>query len=179
MNIKEKNIQHYWWRTILDKNKDCILHEQNAEDLNKFIKNNIPYTRNENGQKIAKGEIYATLIPPKPKSSQTHSISKYKKNLNDFFKTRKNNLDRFKNLNKLIYLCFYLSEKRFKADVDNLAKPVLDALKPYFGDDSKIHTLIVEKKQLKEGYEPEDLDYYENSVIIILDVMTRDNIIKI
>ena len=82
-------------------------------------------------------------------------------------------------MNKLIYLYIYLSKKRFDADVDNLAKPILDALKPYFGDDSKVHILIVEKKQLYKGYDPKHLDYLENALIIILDVMTRDDIIKI
>ena len=63
---------------ILDRKKDCVLHPQNAEDIDKFMEN-IPHTINEKGQPIAKGEILLMLIPPKPKSSQARLISKYRK----------------------------------------------------------------------------------------------------
>jgi len=175
--IPEKSVSPYW-RKILDRNRDCLVHKQNYEDLNSFIKN-IPHTYNENGQPIAKYEAWACVVPPKPKSLQASSVSKYKKNLTEFFETQKDKLQKFKDLNLLIYLCVYLRKERFDTDVDNLAKPILDSLKPYFGDDKKVHTLIVEKKQLYDNYDPTDLDFIENSLVIILDSMVRNDIVKI
>ena len=146
ITAKSLDLQQYPWRKILDRNRDCIVHKQNVEDIDIFMKK-IPHTINEKGQTIAKCQIWADIVPPKPKSFQSKSKPKYMEYLKEHFETRKKKLEKFKDLNLMIYLSIYLSKERFTSDVDNFAKPILDALKPFFGDDSKVHILIVEKKK--------------------------------
>lgn len=165
-------------RNTLDGEKDTVLHHQNAEDIDKFLRH-IPHTINEEGIPIAKGEILVMLVGVQPKSRQSSTIQRYRQNLNDFFYGKEEKLNRFRGINKLVYLYFYLSPNRFDSDVDNLAKPILDALKPYFGDDKRVHILIAEKKQLSPGYDPNNYEILENTVIIVLDAMTREDILKV
>lgn len=52
-------------------------------------------------------------------------------------------------------------------------------MKPYFDGDGRVKVLIVEKKMLNTNYPEGDLDYLENSLVIITDAMVRNDLIKI
>ena len=119
------------------------------------------------------------MIPVKPKSMQGEKKKIYRKYLEDLFITKSKSLEIFKEHEIFVYICVFLSKKRYSTNVDNIAKPIIDAMKSYFEGDRKIKVLIVEKKMLDEKYPKDDLDYLQNSMIIVVDANFRDVFLKI
>lgn len=175
-------------KPLLKKNKKSVMHRQMKEDLIRF-RDNIPSYKDEEGIKRSKCEISSFSIPIKPKSFYSPSKKKYEEYIHAYLKPKAQQLAKFKDLEILVYICVYLSKRKDRypvIDVDNIAKPILDAMKPYFGDDKetsngdrKVKVLIVEKKMLDATYPEDDLDYLENSVVVITDAMVRNDIVKI
>ena len=162
----------------LKKNKDSVMHKEMKANLVSFI-NRLPSNFDKDGKEIIKCKISSFMIPVKPKSMQGEKKKIYRKYLEDFFKTKSKSLERFKELGIFVYICVFLSKKRYSTNVDNIAKPIIDAMKPYFEGDRKITVLIVEKKMLDEKYPEDDLDYLQNSMIIVVDANYRDVFLKI
>jgi len=165
-----------WHRKEFDRNKDGLVHTQIIQDIQKIIRK-ISYIEGNNTLK-SKCLAEITTVAPKPKTQQSHSISKYKQLLKDHFQKHQQSLSRFKDKKLLVYICIYLRKERYEqSDVDNFIKPIIDALKEYFGDDNKVEAIIAEKKQLFEEYHQEDLDFLESSLVAILDIKARKNLL--
>jgi len=157
---------------------DSVMHQEMKDVLVRFL-HHIPSYKDEKGDTRSKCEITSFSVNMMPKSHNSMN-AKDRQNLDNCIRPRAERLAVFKNLDKLVFICFFLSKKRFSdADVDNLAKPIMDGLKHYFGDDNRVTVLITEKRMLSEQYPKDDLDFLENSLVVITDAMVRDDIIRI
>ena len=80
---------------------------------------------------------------------------------------------------KPLYIIAYLDKEHYKKyDVDNLPKHFCDALNYFVGDDSKIQTLVVEKKQIKSK-KPIKSDYLEQFFVCVADKHYKKDLIGI
>lgn len=94
-------------------------------------------------------------------------------------KKNEKNLRKFKGKNLFIYLCFYLRKVKYEnSDVHNYHDLVIDAFNPYVGDDSKITSVHLEKKKLNEKYPKEDLDFLENTLVVIVEDKHKNDLLK-
>lgn len=166
----------YWYRKMFDRNRDALLHEQVAQDTKKIL-DKLSYT-DEDGNLKAKYLTEIMTVSPKPKTQQSKSASKYKQFIKEQMKKRKMNLAKFKDKKLLVYICVYLRKERYEqADADNFAKPIIDGMKEFFGDDNQIQTIITKKKMLDEKYDKEDLDFLEGSLVMITDISAEEKIL--
>lgn len=166
----------YWYRKIFDRNRDALLHKQVAQDTKKIL-DKLSYT-DEKGNLKAKYLTEVMTVSPKPKTQQSKSASKYKQLIREQMEKRKTNLAKFKDKKLLVFICVYLRKERYEqSDVDNFAKPIIDGMKEYFGDDNKVQTVIIKKKMLDEKYDKEDLDFLEGSLIMITDINAEETIL--
>ena len=165
-----------WWREQLDRNKEGILCPQIMQDMQRIASNLT--VDNEEGQRIGKYNFFITNLSPNPKSSQGRHKVAYREALVSKLQKRKDELLKFKDKKVLVYVGIYLRKKRFKThDVDNFLKAIIDALKPFVGDDSKIVSILADKKEL-ENYPTEDLDFLEQIFIVVTDPSARADILK-
>lgn len=162
----------------LKKNKDSVMHQEMKNDLIRFIYF-IPTYIDKKGIERIKCEISCFMIPVKPKSVGGGKKQIYRKYLEDYLKSKSKSLEKFKDFEIIVYIFAYFGKDRYNTNVDNLPQPIINAMKPYFQGDRKVKVLIVEKKKLNENYPEDDLDYLENSMVIIADAMVRNNILKI
>lgn len=165
-------------KSQLKKNKNSVMHKEMKRDIKNFIYR-LPTYIGKGGKERIKCKITCSMIPAKPKSFQSDSVKKYKEYLKEYFKPRAKLFEQFKESEIFVYICVYLSEKRYPTNVDNIAKPIVDEIKPYFNGDRKVKVLIVEKKMLDTKYPLDDLDYLQNSMIIVVDAKFRDEFLKI
>ena len=163
-----------------NKYKDSVMHKEMKEDLKRFLKNLPKYTDKQGIERI-KCEICSFMIPVTPKSYAKSKRKKklYRRYLKECIKPKSKLLEKFKEFEIIVYIYVYFSKRRYSTNVDNIAKPIIDAMKPYFQGDSKVKVLIVEKKMLDESYPKDDLNYLQNSMIIIVDSIARNDIFKI
>ena len=76
-------------------------------------------------------------------------------------------------------LCFYLRKKNYESsDLDNYAELILDVLKLYSGDDSQITTLLLDKKMLYNNYDKSDLDFLENTLMVVTEEKAKQDFLK-
>lgn len=173
-----------WHRERFDRSKDGLVHSQIAQDIDKITKN-VSY-EDKNGSLKSKYNLWLSTLSPKPKTlqrkgdkRQTQQRNIYKNLFQEEFEKNKQDLEKFKRKGLFVYLCFYLRDRKYKTtDLDNYPKLILDALKPYIGDDSQITTLLLEKKQLYKDYNNSDLDFVENSLIIVAEENAKQDIIE-
>jgi hypothetical protein len=162
----------------LEKNKDSVMHQEMKNDLLRFIYFLPTYIDKEGIERI-KCEISCFMIPVKPKSTGGGKKQIYREYLKDYFKSKSKLLEKFKEFEIIVYIFAYFSKDRYQTNVDNIPQPIINAMKPYFQGDRKVKVLIVEKKMLDENYPKDDLNYLENSMVIVVDAMIRDDILKI
>ncbi len=167
---------HPWWRDTLDRKKDGLVPVEAAQDLDLIAKN--LSKPNETGQLVGKYNLFVTTLQANPKSSQGSDKIAYKNRLINELEKNRNNLVKFKDKEVLLYVLIYLRKERYeKNDVDNFLKGIIDAFKPFIGDDSKITTLIAEKRKLG-NYQEADLDFLEQIMIVLTDPQARGDILK-
>lgn len=165
-----------WWRSVLNRKTEGILCPQIIGDMNKIAINLSKL--DEQGNRIGKYEVFSINLNPNPKSSQGAQKTKYRKRLVRELERKKKDLEKFRDKKILLYIAIYLREKRFKTwDVDNFVKAIMDALKEYVGDDSKVVTLIAEKKKLGP-YPAADMDFLEQIFIVVTDPRAKADIFK-
>lgn len=162
----------------LNKNKQSVMHQEMKNDVIRFI-DNLPTYIDEEGVERIKCEISNFMVPIKPKSMQGGKNQIYREYLKEYFEPRSKKLEKFKELEMIVYISAYFRKDRYSTNVDNIAKPIIDAMKPYFQGDRKVKVIIVEKKMLDETYPEDDLDYLENFMVIVVDAMVRDDVLKI
>ena len=175
--IKEEK-PNTWYRERFDRDKQGIICNEIARDMQWLTKNLT--TTNEEGKLVGKYNIVMFNLQNKPKTLQRRgkNRSEYKKILIKEMKKRENDLLKFKDTFVLVYLCFYLRKEKFMTtDLDNYSKTVIDALKEFIGDDSKIVSLILEKKELG-SYPKEDMDFVEQALLVLTDPKARTDIIR-
>jgi len=153
-----------------DRNKISILHDELVADIERFNKK-FPVKSND------EFHFFISTIPRtlqrrggKRACKQNEKIAKYKSYLREQFEPMKENLMKFKEIEELLlYIIAYLDKKHYREyDADNLPKHFCDALKYFVGDDSKIQTLIVEKKQIKSKKSIKS-DYLEQFFVCVAD----------
>jgi len=179
---KEPDNSH---RERLNREKDGLLHPQIAQDIIR-IRDSVSYIGKE-GNLLGKYNMFMFTLSPKPKTlqrkggnEQSKQRNIYKDYITEEFKKNRDALEKFKGLKIFVYLCFYLRKKKFEGtDLDNYPKLILDCLKPFSGDDSQIITLLLEKKQLYVDYHKADLDFIENTLIIVAEENARKDIFKV
>ncbi|MDP4012022.1 MAG: RusA family crossover junction endodeoxyribonuclease [Candidatus Nanoarchaeia archaeon] len=156
-----------WWRERLDRDKDGILCPEIGQHMLNIAQS---FTRkNDKGQIVSKYNMFMTNLSPNPRSSQGLKKQKYKKYLINHLNKNKEALLKFKDKEVLVYIAVYLRPKKAETqDIDNFSKVILDALKEFIGDDSKVNTLIMKKYKL-ENYPKEDLSFLEQVVILVTD----------
>ncbi len=167
------------WRN-LDRKKEGIVPDELLKDYFKIAMNlTKPY---DDGKRIGKYHIFMTTISPNPKSSQGALKSFYKEAIIENLKKKEEFFMQFnKQFNKkeiLLYVAVYLRKDRYeKNDVDNFIKVIVDSLKPFIGDDSRIVSILAEKKLLG-NYPKEDYDFLEQVFILIADPDAKKDIFK-
>ena len=139
-----------WWRMSQDRKTEGVTPNELLQDMDRIAMNLT--TPSGDGTRIGKYPFDAFNVTPNPKSSQGHAKSSYRDALIGKLKKRERELLPFKNLDKLlVYIVVYLRKSRYEeSDLDNFLKGIIDALKPFIGDDNKIVTLIAEKKLLED-----------------------------
>ncbi len=163
-----------WWRKQLDRQKEGILCPQIANHMLKVASNLTK--KDEQGQRVGKYDVYITNLPPNPKSSQGNMKTKYKRNIISCLEKKKEGLEKFKDKEIFVYVAIYLRPERYKThDIDNFLKAIIDSLKEYTGDDSKVVCILADKYQL-EDYPKEDLDFLEQAFIVVADPKARREI---
>jgi Holliday junction resolvase RusA-like endonuclease len=128
--------------------------------------------------------LFSTL-QPKPRPFQKRGgkrnknwRNKYKEYLSEDISKNEKDLKKFKNKKVLLYLCFYLRKRNFEqSDIDNYVELIMDALKCYIGDDKNVVNLIVDKKMLYEEYDPSDLDFLENTLVLVSEPLAKKDIV--
>ena len=148
---EKRNHEDYSYRRYLNREKDAILLPVVSRDMGILAGNN---AIEKDGKIVGKRNIYLSSIPIKPKpfgnlkGKSSKQKEKYKNYFREHFKKKGEELEKLKKeKHLLVYLCFYLREKKFlKSDIDNYIKVIIDVLSEFIGDDSKIVSLIVEKK---------------------------------
>jgi len=165
-----------WWRSRLDRETDGILCPQIMQRMYQI---GINLSReDENGNRISKYDIFMVNLPPNPKSSQGNMKVRYQNHLIQYLQKNENDLLRFKNKPVFVYVAIYLREERFNTyDLDNFLKAILDALKQFIGDDSKITSISTDKYKL-ENYPKEDMDFLEQVIIVVTDPGARSDLFK-
>lgn len=163
----------YWYRQRLDREKDGLVPPEIMDDMLKIGKN-LTYL-DEEGNRRGRFNNWIGTLSPNPKPSEL-SRSRYITLLRNHIMKKEYDKDllKFKNKDVLVYIVVYLGKKRYSSgnDVDNIAKPVLDALKLFIGDDAHVVTLIVEKKCLPD-YPKEDLNFIEQVVACVTDTRAK------
>lgn len=171
-----EDVTYPWWRERLSREKEGVLCPQIIQHMWKISLN--LSEDDGTGRRIGKYNCFMTNLPPKPKSSQGSSKTKYKKHLLSYLKRNEDDLKKFKDKEIFVYIALFLREKKFnKYDVDNFAKAIIDSLKDYTGDDNKVTSVYIEKFKL-ENYPVKDLDFLEQAVILIADPKARQDILK-
>lgn len=158
-----------------DRNKISILHDELVADLERFSK---IFPDNK--------DALPFFIPTIPRTLQRHGgkqkerIERYKAYLEEQFEALEENLVKFKDSKEiLLYIIAYLDKNHYKKyDVDNIPKHFCDSLKKFIGDDSKIQTLIIEKKQIKSK-KPIKSDYLEQFFVFISKTNCKRCLLKI
>lgn len=135
------------------------------QDIDRIVKN---LTKDgPDGKRLGKYDVVLKTLPAKPKSSQGASKTEYQKTLIEQLKKSGEDFTKFRNKEILVYICVYLREEKYKThDVDNFIKAIIDALKPFIGDDSGVVTVIAEKKPIR-NYQEEDLDFLEQVFVVV------------
>ena len=119
------------------------------------------------GKRMSKYDAYAINLSANPKSSQGKQKSEYKKIIISQLEKGRSALEKFKGREILVYIAVYIRKERYDTnDVDNFVKTIIDALKPYVGDDSKVVVIIAEKKLIGD-YPIEDLDFLEQVLLVV------------
>ena len=138
VSIKEEEDSNPWHREVFDRKRDGLLVKEIITDMNNIALNltNI----NEKGERIAKYDLWMKNLPANPKTSKG-ARRKYISYLKEYLEKEHEveDLAKFINKEKFVYLIIYLGDKRYNSgnDSDNFAKTVLDALKLFIGDDEK------------------------------------------
>jgi len=183
VKIEREKKSNGWYRQRLDRNKDGLLHPQIMQDLARFVKGLAQ--DNEDGKYIAKYDWWGYTIPVKPKTLQKRGDKRqrkrrniYKQYLIEEIEKHKEGLEELFGKKVIIYLCFYLRRSKYEqSDLDNYAKLILDSIKSYIGDDSQITTLLMDKKLLYQHYDDADLDFLENTLIIVADEKAKKDLL--
>ncbi len=168
-----------WYRNRLDRKKDGLVVQEVQDDIMRIGLN--LSKRNEEGKWVGKyKKTWMAHLPPNPKSSKS-AKKKYSSYLKESInqQNKNNELSNFVGEDKLVYIVVYLGDKRYNSgnDADNFAKVILDTLKPFMGDDSKVTLLIVEKR-LVSGYPKEDTDFIEQAIVFVTLPEAREDILK-
>lgn len=179
---EKKDTEDYSYRKYFNREKDAILLPIVSRDVGILAGNNIIEKK---GNLIGKRQIYVSSIPIKPKPfgnlkrNNSKQKEKYKNYFKEHFKKKGEELEKLKKEeNLLVYLCFYLRERKFlKTDVDNYVKVIIDALSDFIGDDNKIVSLIVEKKGLI-NIDPKDADFFEQTLIFVSTPDAKEDLFK-
>lgn len=163
-----------WWRQAFDKQTQGILCPEIVADMERIAKN-LSEVR-EDGVMIGKYGAFMTSLPPKPRSSQGKRRKDFRRYLIDSLKEHEQNLQKFKDKKVLIYIAVYLRKERFETnDTDNFIKAIIDAVKVYIGDDKNVLSILTEKRCL-DGYPVLDLDFLEQTLLVIVEPEARKDI---
>ena len=167
---------HPWWRERLNREKDGILCPLILQKMQK-LKSNLSRV-NDGGQRVCKYNCFITNLPPNPKSSQGKMKVRYKKHLITCLKKNSKDLEKFKNKDVFVYIVIYLRPEKYNTyDVDNFLKAIIDSLKDFIGDDNKVVSILADKLRL-ENYPKEDLDFFEQVLLVVTNPRARLDILK-
>lgn len=154
-----------WWRNALDRKKEGFLFPEILQDMDRIAFNLTK--EGPAGKRMSKYDAYAINLSANPKSSQGKQKSEYKKIIISQLEKGRSALEKFKGREILVYIAVYIRKERYDTnDVDNFVKTIIDALKPYVGDDSKVVVIIAEKKLIGD-YPIEDLDFLEQVLLVV------------
>ena len=154
-----------WWRNALDRKKEGFLFPEILQDMDRITFNLTK--EGPAGKRMSKYDAYAINLSANPKSSQGKQKSEYKKIIISQLEKGRSALEKFKGREILVYIAVYIRKERYDTnDVDNFVKTIIDALKPYVGDDSKVVVIIAEKKLIGD-YPIEDLDFLEQVLLVV------------
>jgi len=167
-----------WHRKEFDRFTGNIAHPQIIRDIEKIGRKIMALQ--PNGINF---NAFILTTRPMPLQKGDSKQSKYRKlyrdRLDEAIKKNEKNLRKFKGKNLFIYLCFYLRKVKYEnSDVHNYHDLVIDAFNPYIGDDSKITSVHLEKKKLNEKYPKEDLDFLENTLVVIVEDKHKNDLSK-
>lgn len=169
--VKKEGNTDYNYREYLDRDKDAIVLPGVSRDRGNIYGNMV---LKRGGKFVLKRETFITSLSPRPKPfgnmkrSKITSKKVYENNLREHFLKSKDKLNKFIKIPEiLVYICFYLGEKKFdSSDLDNYIGVILDVLKEFVGDDKKIVSLYLDKKKIVNA-PIEDIDFFEQSLIFI------------
>ncbi len=167
-----------WHRKEFNRFTGNIAHPQIIQDINRIGKNIIAL--HPNGINFISFILTPRPMPlQKGDSKQAEYRKLYRERLDEAIKKNEKNLKKFKGKKLFIYLCFYLRKVKYEnTDVHNYHDLIIDAFRPYIGDDKQIISLHLDKKQLSEKYPKEDLDFLENTLVIIVEIKHKNDLLK-